>query len=95
MRIEVIHAHAGGIWRCTVDLPEGATLARALEVSGFRQAFPELPADIPTGVYGRLAPHQCVLQPGDRVEVYRPLAFDPMESRRRRLQHRQRTSGAG
>lgn len=95
MQIEVIHAHAAGIWRCTVDLPEGATLTQALDASGFRQAFPELPPDVPAGVYGRLAPPQCILQPGDRVEVYRPLIFDPMESRRRRVQHRQRKAAGG
>ncbi|MFO1408693.1 MAG: RnfH family protein [Steroidobacteraceae bacterium] len=36
------------------------------------------------GVWGRpVAPGQ-VLSPGDRVEVYRPLRFDPREERRRR-----------
>src|SRR3546814_10501406 len=40
------------------------------------------------GVYGQECTLDRVLTDGDRVEIYRPLVFDPMESRRRRALHR-------
>lgn len=36
------------------------------------------------GVWGRPVEPGHVLSPGDRVEIYRPLVFDPREERRRR-----------
>lgn len=91
MQVEVLYAAHETIWRRQVVLPEGATVAQALEASGVLQSFPEFSNAAPAvGVYGRIcAPHQ-VLHEGDRVEVYRPLIFDPMESRRRRARHRER-----
>ncbi|HZH56249.1 RnfH family protein [Yanghanlia caeni] len=95
LRVEVIFAWPDAVWRRIVDLPHGATLAHALDASGLFEQFPQL-ADppAPAGVFGRVCPRDHVLRDGDRVEVYRPLVFDPMESRRRRALHRQRTAGA-
>lgn len=36
------------------------------------------------GVFGRLAPSGQLLNDGDRVEIYRPLAADPKSARRAR-----------
>lgn len=94
IRVEVVHAHEGGVWRREVELPCAATLEQALAASGFREAFPGVPAAAPVGVFGRLCAPQHVLQAGDRVEIYRPLVFDPMESRRRRALHRARKTGS-
>jgi putative ubiquitin-RnfH superfamily antitoxin RatB of RatAB toxin-antitoxin module len=41
-------------------------------------------AGLEIGVYGRRCEADTPLCDGDRVEIYRPLNFDPMESRRRR-----------
>ncbi len=88
--VEVIHIRPGKIWRRDVEVAAGATLAEALHASGIRHEFPQVFAHEPAvGVFGRLCSLQEVLRPGDRVEVYRPLVFDPMESRRRRALHRQ------
>ncbi|NLC35870.1 MAG: RnfH family protein [Alcaligenaceae bacterium] len=92
LRVEVIYARPGNIWRREVELPSGATALQALQASGLLASHPDFHpgSEPPLGVYGRTgAPHQP-LQAGDRVEVYRPLVFDPMESRRRRQRHRQR-----
>jgi putative ubiquitin-RnfH superfamily antitoxin RatB of RatAB toxin-antitoxin module len=40
-------------------------------------------------VYGERCDARRVLREDDRVELYRPLVFDPLESRRRRAAHRQ------
>lgn len=95
IRVEVLYARPGAIWRRSIELPDGATVAQALEASALLQFFPEFAATPPmVGIFGRQCALQQALQPGDRVEVYRPLVFDPMESRRRRAQHRERKRAA-
>lgn len=73
-----------------VDLAEGATLADALEASGFAARLASTP-ELAVGVWGRKQEGSYRLQPQDRVEVYRPLRCDPKEARRQR--YRQRISG--
>jgi hypothetical protein len=36
------------------------------------------------GIFGKRVPPGQLLRDGDRVEIYRPLALDPKEARRRR-----------
>lgn len=94
MTVEVLYARPGAIWRRSVELPSGATVAQALDASGLLLSFPEFGAHPPpAGVFGRICATEQTLAPGDRVEVYRPLVFDPMESRRRRARHRGRQAG--
>ena len=40
------------------------------------------------GIFGKLKALDSLLQHGDRVEIYRPLQAEPMESRRRRAAHK-------
>lgn len=63
----------------SLTLPARASVAQALEAGG----VPAGPG-LRVGVWGRLAPLQQALRPGDRVEVYRDLVADPKESRRLR-----------
>lgn len=94
MQVEVLYATPDTVWRRQVDLPSGATAAQAIEASGLMAEHPEFAGVVPPlGVYGRVCPPQQALKPGDRLEIYRPLVFDPMESRRRRMRHRERTKG--
>lgn len=92
VKVEVVHASSPArIWRRVVHVPEGATVRDAIRASGVLEQFPELEGSLPpVGIFGRLSSPEQSVQPGDRVELYRPLVFDPMESRRRRLLHRQR-----
>lgn len=70
-----------------LDLPEGSTVAQALEASGLCERFPGLdPAAQGLGVWGRKAALDQVLREQDRVEVYRPLKVDPKFARRERFQ---------
>ncbi|WP_459618462.1 RnfH family protein [Bordetella sp. 2513F-2] len=95
LRVEVAYAAPEGPWLRSLSLPAGATLAQALEASGLAQAFPGLdPYAHGVGIYGRLCPAGQALADGDRVEVYRPLRFDPKESRRRRAEHRRARAAA-
>jgi uncharacterized protein len=86
MKVEVIYACAEGAQTVSVQLPAGATLRDALAASGLevdleKQAF---------GIFGKRAKLDHPLREGDRVEIYRPLAMDPKEARRRRAAARKR-----
>jgi putative ubiquitin-RnfH superfamily antitoxin RatB of RatAB toxin-antitoxin module len=67
----------------TVRLAAGASLHDAIVASGVLKRHPEAEG-LKTGIFGELAGPETVLKEGDRVEIYRPLAVDPKEARRRR-----------
>lgn len=84
--VEVIYV--GPDWcveRQRVELDEGSTVMRAIEASGMESSLPAGAIDpARLGIFGRkVAPGQ-LLHDGDRIELYRPLAIDPKEARRRR-----------
>jgi uncharacterized protein len=74
---------AGVVERVALTLPQGSTLAQALDASGLRERYPEI-ASLECGVWGRKLPPETVLRERDRVEVWRPLVVDPKEARRQR-----------
>jgi|SRR5690606_669534 len=89
LHISVCFADAHTVWQRRVQLAAPATVADAIKASGFAEAYPHIDAYANgVGVYGVLRDAQFCLRSGDRVEIYRPLVFDPMESRRRRARHR-------
>jgi len=66
-----------------LSLPDGSTVADAIERSGLRERFPDLEISPERlGVFAdRRAPGDR-LREGDRVEIYRPLKVDPKVARR-------------
>jgi len=87
----------------TVDLPERATIADALEVArglaastlttpGTRLELAEVPWDTaPVGVFGELRERGDTPGDGDRIEIYRPLRSDPRQRRRERVRRDRRS----
>ena len=69
-------AYPDGAQARSLNLPAGATVRDALAASGL-----EGPA---CGIFGKRVALDRKLAEGDRVEIYRPLALDPKEARRRR-----------
>ncbi len=77
-----------------LQVAEGTTAFEAAEQSGITDEFPDI--DIETarmGVFGQAfgtrgleSAREYVLQPHDRVEIYRPLVIDPKEVRKRRAE---------
>lgn len=68
-------------------VPPGTSLRAAAQVSGIAEQFPQLVlADCPLGIFGKVVADADVraVQPGDRIEIYRPLLVDPKEVRRLR-----------
>ncbi len=80
MKIEVVLAWPRRYRSMTLELPEGASVADALQAAALEEAGQA------TGiaVFGVNATPQTVLNDGDRVELLRPLLIDPKEARRRR-----------
>lgn len=84
LRVEVVYALPEGARSVSLSLAPGATVRDAVVASGLlnreldleKQAF---------GIFGKRATLDTPLSPGDRVEIYRPLAMDPKEARRRRV----------
>ncbi|RTZ47964.1 RnfH family protein [Candidimonas sp. SYP-B2681] len=88
--VQLIYAQPDSVWQLNLCLPQGTTVASALAGSGFPALFPEYPYDaLAVGIYGQVCSLDRELLQGDRLEIYRPLTFDPMESRHRRAMHRE------
>ncbi len=88
--VEVVYALPERQWLMSLQVSKGCTAREAVQLAEFppidtpdhEPAFD--PATVPLGVFGERVDDDYVLQPGDRVELYRPLLLDPMEARRRR-----------
>jgi putative ubiquitin-RnfH superfamily antitoxin RatB of RatAB toxin-antitoxin module len=76
LRVEVVRARPDRAEIVELRLPAGATVRDALAACG-------MTADA-VGIFGKRATLDTRLADGDRVELYRPLAMDPKEARRRR-----------
>lgn len=78
-RVQVVCAWPRRFECVELSLPEGATVADAIDASG-------LALDGITGyaIHGERAGTATALHDGDRVELLRPLQVDPKEARRRR-----------
>lgn len=86
LSVEIVWAQAPQPLICTVMLPVGATVSDALVASGWFGPSPQLPADHGLAVFGRSATLHTPLCHQDRVEVLRPLAADPKQVRRVKVQ---------
>ncbi|GLQ90987.1 RnfH family protein [Dyella flagellata] len=85
IRVEVVCAMPERQLLRQVSLPAGSSVLQAVEQSGILEEMPGLvfdPAHL--GIFSRRVAADETLQDGDRVEIYRPLALDPKDARRRR-----------
>lgn len=93
IRIEVVYATPERQDLVTVEVPVGTTIAGAIEVCRREALLPEAAfTNTDLGVFGRRESASRVLEPGDRVEIYRPLQVDPKEARRRRARTKRKRS---
>jgi putative ubiquitin-RnfH superfamily antitoxin RatB of RatAB toxin-antitoxin module len=67
-----------------LEVPDGCTVAEAIERSGILTQFSEIDLTRQqVGIFGKLAKLTTRLQQGDRVEIYRPITADPETVERR------------
>jgi len=85
MWVEIAYCGRGDQTVLRVEVPPGTTVGEVVHRSGFLDRYPEIDLGVNRiGVFGVLRGLCHVLEPGDRVEIYRPLATDPKRVRRAR-----------
>ncbi len=87
IRVEVAYALPEEQKILALDVENNTTAYQAAELSGIAEVFPDIDlAAVKMGIFGKVVakPREQILQPGDRVEIYRPLIIDPKESRKER-----------
>lgn len=85
IRVELVYALPGHYWSISLVLPAGASAGEALIAAN--SWLEQVGANAGLGglsVHGRAATVDTALRDGDRLEVLRPLAADPKQSRRDR-----------
>ena len=81
-QIEVVYLpQLGGLVRYYIDWQPGMTIKDAIQESGIQEVYPELKA-YPCGLFSKIQEREALVQPGDRIEFYRPLTIDPKQKRR-------------
>ena len=89
IQVQVCYALPDKVYLQDVTIPATSAIQVAIQASGVLQQYPEIElATARLGIFGKLKTLDSLLQHGDRVEIYRPLQAEPMESRRRRAAHK-------
>jgi putative ubiquitin-RnfH superfamily antitoxin RatB of RatAB toxin-antitoxin module len=95
--VEVAYASPNRQSLISLQVAEGTTALEAVRQSGIADDYStiDLQSD-PMGIFSNLLngkdwplPSEYVLQPGDRVEIYRPLQIDPKQARLARARKKQ------
>ena len=84
VRVTVVYAKAGNPAVIPVDAPEGATVRRAIELSGLLHQFSEI--DLETqkvGIFSKFVALDSIVEEGARIEIYRGITADPATVPRR------------
>ena len=84
IEVEVAYAEPERQFLRRVTLPADATVVDAIAASGLESEFAIDTTGLVTGIWSKIVARSARLSDGDRVEIYRPLAIDPKEARRRR-----------
>lgn len=84
INIEVAFARPDKQKIVPLQVEEGTTALKAVQMSGITAIFPEIvPEQDNMGIFGKIIknPSAHELRQGDRVEIYRPLQIDPKQAR--------------
>ncbi len=85
--VVVVYALAERQWLVDVPFTAGMTALEAVASSKLLEQHPEIERrPVVLGLYGIEIEHHRVLEPGDRVEICRPLQEDPREMRRHAIE---------
>src|SRR3990167_7312042 len=80
--VEVAYESKDKAYLLKLSILPNSIIEDAIIASGILIQCPEINLEInKVGVFSKLATLQKRLQPGDRVEIYRPLLIDPMQAR--------------
>ena len=86
MNVGVCYAQADRQLWLKLEVPDGSTIAEAIELSGLLNQYPEIDLEAQkVGIFGKISKLETPLKEGDRVEVYRKITADPQQVQRRRV----------
>jgi len=84
MIVGVAYAKAAQQVWTNIEVPDGATILDAIELSGILNKFPDIDLEAQkVGIFGKVSKLETPLNDGDRVEIYRPIVADPDTVERR------------
>jgi len=84
MIVGVAYAKAAQQVWTNIEVPDGATILDAIELSGILDKFPDIDLEAQkVGIFGKVSKLETPLNDGDRVEIYRPIVADPDTVERR------------
>ena len=88
--ISICFASAIEVHTLSIQVPVNTSIRQAIESTLHEKAFytriPHFNIEkIKLGIFGKIKEIDWILNPGDRIEIYRPLIANPMDARRRRV----------
>ena len=93
--VELVHALESRALAKIFRVTPPATAGDVLALAAADPDFADIPiAELAVGIFGQLIARDRILEPGDRLELYRPLAADPKEARRQRVQRARKETKA-
>lgn len=85
IRIQVCYATPASQPIRELTVPQGTLLHDAIKRSGLLEEYKEIDLSCcRVGIFGKLKTLDTVVRDRDRIEIYRGLSADPMDSRRKR-----------
>jgi len=85
IKIEVAYATPTQQLIIPLEVPDGTTIASAIERSGILVRYPEIDlTQQKVGVFSQARLLTDCVEEGERIEIYRPLLLDPKEARKLR-----------
>jgi putative ubiquitin-RnfH superfamily antitoxin RatB of RatAB toxin-antitoxin module len=95
-RCVVAYALRDEQWLWTVQVPSDATVEDVIAAARTVANRDDVPWETNAlGIFGQPCSRTDIPLEGDRVEIYRPLASDPKERRRRQVQTQRRAARGG
>ncbi len=83
INIEVAYALPNRQILKQLRVPTGTTVEQAIILSKLTDEFPEIDlSKNKLGIFSKFTQRETIVQPQDRIEIYRPLIIDPKEARR-------------
>jgi putative ubiquitin-RnfH superfamily antitoxin RatB of RatAB toxin-antitoxin module len=85
IQIEITFANDQNQLTLPLTLSTPCSIAEAIQLSGILIQAPVIDlTQNKVGIFGKLRPLNTLVQPGDRIEIYRALSIDPKKNRRNR-----------
>ena len=83
LEVEVVYARPERQLLIQLKVPGGSTVRDAIVLSNILNDASGLDLEtLAVGIFARRVTLDCILNTGDRVEIYRPLTMSPGEARR-------------